>query len=116
MTPRVRLLVIYSGILLFCAFVLVGQLYVDLQPEPSLPLIRAIATLETTDNSGGNLRGALRFALPNGTTPLVWADLSEEHAQLETGQQVGALLRWSDAEFEVLEVARFALAADPAIP
>ncbi|MBI1318891.1 MAG: hypothetical protein GC168_08065 [Candidatus Hydrogenedens sp.] len=111
--PRNRLLIIYSGILLFCAFVLVGQLYQRASKAWHPQQARCEAVL--TRLNPETWQATLQVALPEGGTLELPAQLSAEHQALREGQRVGALLQRSNDTWRVADVSRFALSAKPAI-
>lgn len=113
LTQRGRLLIIYSGILLFCAFILVGEMYQrSVRARRDAPMtvrgiISSVDAADTTDET------VVRIDLvqPVGGMNQVTTTLTEEHAGgLKQGDTVAVLLRPSgDKPPQVLEVSRFAL-------
>ena len=116
LTPRGRLLIIYSGILLFCAFILVGEMYqrgVRARRDTPITVRGVVSAIETEGANEGAL-ARIDLVSPVGGMNQVTATLTETHAgSLKPGDPVAVLLRPSgDKPPQVLEVSRFAL--DPA--
>ena len=112
---RQRLLIIYGGILLFCAFLLVGQLYLRIQERAGTALLRGPAEILRIESAPGGGRALLRPLGPEGGGQEIWADLTPEHAALREGQRVGVLFRWQQGALSVAEVGRVALPDNAAI-
>ena len=105
MSPKKRLLIIYSGILLFCAFIMIGEMYLRLNKSTSsAPLLRGVAVLESIDTESGVPTAVLRVELEDGNIYSVATTLEESHQALRPGQQVGVLARWVDDAPLVVEV------------
>jgi len=105
MGTRQRLLVIYSGILLFCAFALIGEMYLKLE-RPGAPalLIRGVALVDAIETHGEGRTAALRLEFDNGSAHIVTVPLDATHASLRPGQHVGVLARWEQGTPRVVEV------------
>lgn len=105
--PRQRLLMIYSGILLFCAFALIGELYLRMQRPAEPSIMRGLARLDTIEGGPRATRATLTLPMADGTEHQVTASLTDAHQNLQTGQWVGVLYRMEGTAPAILEVGQF---------
>lgn len=119
-TQRTRLIMIYVGILFFCAFLLIGELFMRSQraahdaPRQARGTVSAI-TLPDTPGDNGSM--VIELDLGASGIQSIAADLPESHLRnLRQGDTV-AVVYQKDAEsntLKALDVSLFAL--DPAAP
>lgn len=116
LTPRGRLLIIYSGILLFCAFILVGEMYQrGVRARRDAPVVvRGIVSAIETEVANNGALARIDLVSPVSGMNHVTTTFTKAHADsLKPGDHVAVLMRPAGGKApQVLEVSRFAL--DPA--
>lgn len=109
MNHRQRLILIYGGIILFCTFLLVGELYLRVQERAQSATLRSEAVILRIESTPEGTRALIRPTLTEGNGREFWAALTPDHANLREGQRVGVMFLWQKGELSVADVSRVAL-------
>jgi len=112
MNHRQRLILIYGGIILFCTFVLVGEMYLRIQERAQSVTLRSEAVILRIETTAEGTRALIRPTLTEGNGREFWAGLTPDHAALREGQRVGVMFRWEKGALSVADVSRVALPDD----